>query len=193
MKKLLFCLCLCISLGGYAQQKYEREHRIPITEVPQQALDFIEAFDVKKKVKWYQEQGLNSTSIEAKFKILGSKYSIEFSNTGILEDIEQTVSFKTLENDTQKAIQSYLKQNYNAFAIEKVQHQYTGDTKTLIAWRHASEFPNVITKGITHIYELVVRTRTNNKVLLFEFQFDEKGQKIAQKEIITRDTDILRF
>lgn len=193
MKKLFFCFCLCISLGVYAQKKYEREHRIPVTEVPQQALDFIEAFNVKKKVKWYQEQGLSSTSIEAKFKLLGFKYSIEFSNKGVLEDIEQTVSFKTLESDTQKAIQSYLKQNYNAFTIEKVQRQYTGDTKVLIAWRHASEFPNVTTKNITRIYELIVRTRTNNKVLLFEFQFNKKGQKLAQKEIITRDTDILRF
>lgn len=193
MKKLIFYCFLCISLGGYAQQKYEREYRIPTSEVPQKALDFIDSFDVTKKVKWYREQGIDSTSIEAKFKLLGSKYSIEFSDTGILEDIEQTVSFNTLENSIQKIIQSYLKQNYDVYAIEKVQRQYTGDAKVLVAWRETSKFPNVATKNITLIYELIVRTRTKNKVLLYEFQFDEKGKKIAQKEIITRDTDILRF
>lgn len=195
MKKLIFYICLCISLGGYAQKKYEREYRIPSTEVPQLALDFIDAFDVQKKVKWYKEQGLNSSSVEAKFKLSGVKYSIEFSNEGTLQDIEQKVPFKRLENVIQQAIKTNLENNFDAYTIEKVQIQYTGNKDTLLTWRKETNSPQLTSKpsSIVHIYELIVRARTQKKVVLFEFQFDEKGQKIAQKEIITKDTDILTF
>lgn len=198
MKKLIFCFCFCISLGGYAQQKYEREYKINTSEVPQEALDFIKAFKGSKKVKWYQEQGLDSTSVEAKFKLKGAKYSVEFGDDGTLQDIEQTVSFKTLDQDIQEKIQSYFGKNHDAFSIEKVQLQYTGKPEFLLIWIKGSDFPrypSMVTaiSDIVRVYELVVRTRTKNKVLLFEYQFDEKGQKIAQKEIITRDTDILKF
>lgn len=193
IKRLIFCFCFCISLGGYAQQKYEREYRIDTSEVPQEAMGFIKYFNVQKKVKWYQERGLDSTSVEAKFKLSGFKYSIEFSNDGSLQDIEQTVPFISLQKHIQKKIRAYLKENYDAYDIEKVQHQYTGNTKTLLAWRQTSNFPDTAPESITHIYELIVRARTKNKVKLFEFQFDEKGQKIEKKEVITRDTDILKF
>lgn len=184
-----------MSLGSYAQKKYEREYRINASEVPQQALDFIAAFNIDKRIKWYQEQGLDVTSVEAKFKLKGEKYSIEFSDDGALEDIEQNVSFNSLEETIQEKIKSYLKEHYDAFNIEKVQRQYTGDPDVLIAWRQTADFPTLDTehKNITQIYELIVRTRTESKVLLFEFQFDKNGQKIEKKEIITRDTDILRF
>lgn len=195
MKKLIFYVCFCVSLGGYAQQKYEREYKINATEVPQQALDFIAAFKVQKKIKWYQEQGLDATSVEAKFKLKGVKYSVEFGDDGTLQDIEQTVSFKELTKDIQENIQLYLKEQYDAYSIEKVQLQYTGKPEVLVPWIQSTSFPtfDAKNKNITRIYELVIRTRTKNKVLLFEYQFDDEGQKIAQKEIITRDTDILKF
>ena len=198
VKVLFFCFFFCCVLESYAQQKYEREYKINTAEVPQKALDFIKAFEIQKKVKWYQEQGLDSTSIEAKFKLKGAKYSIEFSNDGTLQDIEQTVSFKTLQKDIQEKIQSYFEENYDAYNIEKVQLQYTGKLALLLMWREASDFPRYPSRqtavsDIVRVYELVVRTRTESKVLLFQFQFDEKGQKIDKKEIITRDTDILKF
>lgn len=195
MKKLILYSCFCISLSGYAQQKYEREYKIDTNEVPQQALDFIAAFKVHKKVKWYQEQGLDETSVEAKFKLKGAKYSVEFGDDGTLQDIEQTVAFKKLPTAIQESIQLYLNEQYDAYSIEKVQLQYTGNPKVLLPWIQSTSFPtlDITHKNITRIYELVVRTRTKSNVLLFQFQFDDEGQKIEQKEIITRDTDILKF
>lgn len=197
MKKLIFYCFLCISLGTYAQQKYEREYRIPASEVPQKALDFIESFDVTKKVKWYQEQGLNNTSVEAKFKLLGSKYSIEFSDDGELQDIERKIPLKELPESIKQAIALDLKERYDAYAIEKIQVQYTGEPEFLLMWRGFHNFPEysmaTAVVGIEYGYEIIIRTRTKNKVQLFEFQFDKTGQKITQKEIITRDTDILKF
>lgn len=197
MKKLIIYFCLCMYLGSYAQQKYEREYKIPISEVPQKALEFINAFDVQKKVKWYKEQGLNTTSIEAKFKLLGSKYSVEFSNEGELQDIEQKVVFKKLPKELQKTIIAHLEDHFDAYSIEKTQIQYKGEPKFILMWRGFSDFPRYsmasAVAGIESSYEIIIRTRTKNKVQLFEYLFNRNGKKIAQKEIITRDTDILTF
>ncbi|MEZ4934623.1 MAG: hypothetical protein R2788_21160 [Saprospiraceae bacterium] len=80
----------------HAQVKYEKESRLKEKDVPSIALDFIDSLAVKKKVRWYLEEGFNRTSVEAKFKMDNRKYSIEFDTIGNLEDIEIQVKWDGL-------------------------------------------------------------------------------------------------
>jgi hypothetical protein len=47
--------------------KFEKESRIKRSDVPSQALAFIDSLALPGRIKWYREQGLDKHSIEAKF------------------------------------------------------------------------------------------------------------------------------
>ena len=126
---LIFLVYWCPVLGQ--SKKYEREYRLDKKKVPQQALDYINAFPFDKKIKWYKEEGLNRSSIEAKTKFQSKKVSIEFNIKGVLEDIEVEIKKKELSAELAQAIDQYLSANYSKHKICKIQIQYTGDSKFL--------------------------------------------------------------
>ena len=80
-----------------AQLKYEKESRLAVEEVPEQARNFINTITTSNKVKWYLEEGLDRSSIEAKFEYKDHKYSVEFDSIGILEDVEVQVKWSEIE------------------------------------------------------------------------------------------------
>ena len=69
---------LLFPIVSKAQQKYEREYRIKSEIIPQSAKEFINSIGSDYKIKWYKEIGLNTVSLEAKFKHNNKKFSIEF-------------------------------------------------------------------------------------------------------------------
>ena len=85
---IIFLFCFLSHLT-YAQVKIEKESRVVSNDVPEIAIKWLEdVFDHKKKLKWYFEISADSHSYEAKFIRKGKKFSVEFSEEGIIEDIE---------------------------------------------------------------------------------------------------------
>ncbi|MDX1410415.1 MAG: hypothetical protein R3330_19830, partial [Saprospiraceae bacterium] len=115
-----------------AQQKFEKEYRIDRTEVPAPALDFLAQLPVTRKVRWYREIGLTQSSIEAKTKINGERYSIEFNVNGQIEDVEIERPWESVPGDVRSRVTAHLAGQYRRHKVTRVQFQYTGQPADLV-------------------------------------------------------------
>lgn len=171
-----------------AQVKYEKETRLRAQDVPKQAINFVQALGFDKKIKWYHEEGINRTSIEAKTTYKTKKYSVEFTPIGDIEDIEIEVEWKSLPPATQAKIWRYLVSEYEKIKIHKVQRQYTGSPETL-SGIHSQK----IKSRPTVRYEIIVKTKTNCNYEVMEYLFAENGEMEKASTIVHKNTDYLKY
>ncbi len=172
------------------KQKIEHEFRINKNEVPKKAINFISKFRKETNVKWLQEEGADGTSIEAKFKYLRKRYSVEFTTDGILEDVEIIIPFSKIPQKIKFSIENYLKSNFDYFKTEKTQEQYQESEQRILKWLVTDiQFQTLKPK-----YEVVVKTRSTGKGSnRYELLFDEEGRFIKRSQITIRSDNILRF
>lgn len=166
-----------------AQQKYEREVRIQATDVPADALNFVNNSPIDSKIKWYREIGLDTNSIEAKTKYNGQRYSIEFSENGVLEDIEVEIKARDLEQTTFDSLKKTIENAYGDFKLEKIQLQYTGNPELLKTVFDTSPVPDAIIIK----YELVISSKESGTFKRFELLFNEALELESTTEIITKN------
>ena len=183
---ILFASC---SNQLYAQQKYEKESRLKENETPDQALDFIDSLEVGSRIRWYLEEGLERTSIEAKFKLNNQKHSIEFDTVGNLEDIEIQMKWRELQKPLRDSISFYLGEDCEKFKIRKVQIQYSGDRSILLTKIKTGES----TDSYIVRYEIVVKCVNTKNVSLFEYLFSNTGKKLAISQIVFKNSSNLEY
>ena len=174
---------------SFGQIKYEKEVRLDKKDVPATARDFVRQFAFTKKVKWYKEIGLTSTSIEAKTKHKGQRYSIEFDNEGILEDVEIEIGAGNIKEGTINTISTYLSEELGKYEIEKIQIQYVGPPENILSFLKEQNHSELI---ITN-YEFVINSKVDKAFRQFEYLFDESGVFIKSYEIILRNTDNIEY
>jgi hypothetical protein len=175
--------------SAYAQQKYERESRIESNQVPKEALEFVQSLSFISKIKWYKETGLNTTTIEAKTKYKGKKYSIEFDKNGLLEDIEIIIKKKTIPSNSCQQMSSKLEQDLGKYRVEKIQIQYSGNIESVRKKiLSGSDSENLITQ-----YELIVSAKKNRKYQKFEYLFSNTGEFLKRSDIVLINTDNLEY
>jgi hypothetical protein len=192
-KVKFFCLILitavhCSNNLG-AQEKYEKESRIREKYVPTKALQFIDSSDLKSRIRWYLEEGLNRKSIEAKFKHDKVRYSVEFDTLGNVEDIEIETPWENLNSHLKDSISSHLKKDCLKHKIVKVQIQYSGSESELLAklkTNHNSQYLKIK-------YEIVVKCNLHNKVELFEYLFNEAGTPLSVSKILFKNSSHLEY
>ena len=189
----LICIVLLIAFNFsgnlFAQEKFEKERRIKKANVPAEALSFVEALDIKSKVKWFKEEGLSQKSIEAKFKHHKAKYSVEFDTLGKVEDVEIGVKWSELASNLGDSICLQLNSACSKYKIVKVQEQYSGDASALISMLKAGTNRS----SLTIKYELVVKCHQQKKVDLFEYLFSDKGQLISISKIVFKNSSHLEY
>lgn len=194
MFKLPNC-CFALLIFGmfstelFAQEKFERESRLKRKDVPQKALQFIDSLDIGNKVKWYFEQGLQRSSIEAKFKKDKKKHSVEFDSLGNIEDVEIQVKWKKLPEQLKDSINFHFQKDCDKHKIEKVQIQFTGSIEALFSKIKTSE----TNLPLTTRYEIIVRCSSSNNINLFEYLFGEDGEVISRSKIIFKNSTNLEF
>lgn len=181
------CIAVLLLLSSSAfGQKVERESRIKSPEVPQKALEYIEQTSLDK-VKWYRETGLESISFEAKFKHERRWYSVEFSEEGVLEDIEIEIDLHQMAESTRESIDKYLEAEFKRHRIKKVQIQYKQTPlQTLIK----DEVPKT---DSPHAFELVVKGKKSKLMKLWEVVFSSKGKFISIDQILNRNSTHLEY
>ncbi len=171
-----------------AQTKFEKEYRLKNTSVPEKAQAFIDSLPFHEKIKWYFEENNVGNSIEAKFKVHKTKYSVEFDVEGKLQDVEIEVKWTDVSKSVQDQITAFLDANYGFFKIKKIQVQYSGASDSVLHFLNDKKTQNITTR-----YELIVKTRLIRKVRLFEIVFDEKGQHLSTAEIQFKNIDNLEY
>lgn len=189
-KLLLFTSLLILwNQPGTAQNKYEREFRIKEKEVPEYALQFLEAMHLSRKIKWYKEEGLSEETIEAKTKHRGCKYSIEFDLKGEIEDIEKVIKWKDIPPSTRSKIDHFINENHQKVRKDRIQVQFTGKREDLVQLISNKK----IIKALQIKYEIVLKAKTNNKYEDIEYLFSDDGSLEKKAIIISKNTDNLEY
>ncbi|MDN4166697.1 hypothetical protein QWY31_14395 [Cytophagales bacterium LB-30] len=186
---LLLLLSLTLASSLSAQDKLEKESRIKPEEVPAQAMAFIDSLHLPAKVKWYREEGLEHTTIEAKYTYKKTRYSIEFALEGAIEDAEMELKWEAMAPAVQKAIKAQLEQDCDKHSIVKVQEQFTGSRQDL----HSLLKTGTIAQGLNIKFEVVAKCKRQKDVNLYEYLFDDKGQVLAKSVIVFKNSSHLEY
>lgn len=190
MKYLLILGLLYFSSNCWAQEKIEREYRINLTQVPEEAKLFVSKFNPTKKTKWLKEESENGTSVEAKFKKNGVRYSVEFTAQGFLEDVEVVVDFSEVPKEIKEQIQYNLKNTFDYYKVEKTQEQYIDSSDRILQWLDTPKAERTLLPK----YEIVVKTRNSGeKSKRYQYLFDEVGNELEKIKVAVRRDNILRF
>jgi hypothetical protein len=189
LQTVLLLLCSIVSVG---QLKYEREYSLKSDRVPRQASAFIAEIFKDTKVQWYGEENDEGTSIEAKLKSSGKTYSIEFSDSGEIQDVEVLSNLDALPANSRSAIMTRLRDEFSSFKVSKTQVQWTGsvqDLKEALLKRSANE----LTAGITIKFDLIVRAKKGKRFGYYEVLADTAGRVENIREIIQPNSDNLIY
>jgi hypothetical protein len=184
-------LCLCLYHCAHAQTKYEKEYRLNQSQVPIRALEFVEQLPFDKKIKWFREEGLDKSSIEAKTKYLSKKYSIEFSADGEIEDVEIQIETDEIPSDSYEEMLKHLKTTYQKFKFCKVQLQLTGSSDSIINAVIHQDLKS--TQQVTVNYEVVLKVKRDNKHEQIETLFNNQGEQVNTAVIVPKNSDNLEY
>jgi len=185
---LLFHIVPCFSVV-FSQEKFEKESRLNVAQVPVDALTFLKKLNIESKIKWFREESLTETSIEAKFKFKGNRYSVEFDSIGKIQDIELEQHLKSVAPGVQLKMQSVLAKDCSRFKINKVQIQYSGTSQHLIDFFLSGK----VSENVQIRYEVVTRCKENKEVSLYEYLFDNLGQFIKRSKIVFKNSSHLEY
>lgn len=180
----------CLSLS-WAQEKRESEFRIKKEDFPKNALALLE-FHLKdgKRTRFFKEQDGDKNSYEVKFKKQRLHYSIEFNNSGSLEDVEFIIKTNDIPEASWSAVQSYINQNYKKPRVKKIQQQYPnseGNEKNVLK----EAFQNLLLPYIN--YELIISCRERKEFLEYEVLFDAQGNFLESRKSIPSKYDHILY
>ena len=188
LRALLLLLWLCTSMHVWAQFKYEHEERMPREEVPDTARAFVEALALKGRVRWYREQGYDRSSIEAKVRHRGQRYSIEFDATGRFEDVEVEVKAGDVPAEAWARITAGLADSLGRHRVQKVQVRHTGHPEAVLRKLRGPDPPGPGTG-----YELMVSARVQGTYVLFEYEFAADGAFVRRDRVVLRHADHILY
>lgn len=178
---LLFLNCH-FKMNG--QKKYEREYRIKADQFPDIAIQYIKKGDFNaNKIKYYIESDSTRHSFEAKFKYKDRRYSIEFDQRGILEDIEIIVENDFLNKSLEEAINSRLDSMFKRYRVLKIQLQYPNteayNPSELLARA------KLLKTSVVHNYEILIAARKKNESYNdYELLFDQAGNVLKIRKSV---------
>jgi len=171
--------------GSWAQEKvkWEQELRVDESQVPESARSVLASWTAADvHIRWYLERGKESLSYEAKFKEEKHRYSIEFDEQGMLEDIEVELGFKQLPDSIQSALCAGFR-TIDKFKLKRIQAH----------WKQWPEPGELLRGRMEHntpdLYELEFKAVIDGRLALWEGQFDLPGNLLSYREIILRSTD----
>jgi len=185
----LFVLSSLFCMG---QEKFEREFKIKNDTIAENACVFIyqsEILEEKTRVDWYKEVSNRGTSLEAKFKQSGKHYSVEFSEAGVLEDVEIEIDSDQISEKTMENMEHVLSSEFEKWKIKRVQRQWVGSELNIIN----SFESDAAAEGVEENFEVIVKGRTKEDKNYFELLFSSEGKLLRKSKIIENSSDILIY
>lgn len=171
-----------------SQVKVEREHRIKKNQFPETAHDFIkEKLQDAKKLRFYKETDTAKISYQARFKKDKLYYSIEFDESGKLEDIEILIKEVDVPEDSWSNITKFLNEKFTEFKIRKIQQQYPITSDETAETTLYNAFQNLLIPSLN--YELLVRGKIHEDRADYEILFGAEGDFIKMRESLPANYD----
>jgi hypothetical protein len=209
MKHLAYSLFLFLASASLsAQVKFEQERSIKAQAAPEIARKLIAELATKTNIHWYLEQRLEGIAYEAKYKSDGRRYSVEFDQEGVLEDVEREFQWREIPQPAAEAMRTHLDSTYLRHRVRKVQEQFSGSlpairerlqqstaAKSAVSKGNASHETRISDNGTALVlrYEIVVQVKTHQGSTLQELLFDEQGRMLKTATILLRNTDNLAY
>ena len=187
---LLGVFILALPRVSFAQKKIEQEKGVKKKDVPSAAVDWLnDAFEGKKKVKWYEEFSNEGRAYEGKFWWDKRFHSVKFDTLGAIVDVEIEIPFEELDESIRASITDYLQSEFEDYKINRLQIQYSGESDDLEDFFDEDE-----NEGIVIRYELEYTGKLKGEISKFwEGLFDHTGAFISQQEVEVRIMDNLIF
>lgn len=177
-------ILLIFSLSAIGQTKSEKEERIDRDEFPESAAETVNILPNNvKRLKFYKETDGNRQSYECKFKLNRKRYSVEYSQEGIIEDIEITIKFNRIADSIISNIESYLNDSFDKYRIIKVQEQFLYTDKI-----SPTEFLDSILQQTSKFkpnFEIIAEVKSNKKRTIRELTFSPKGEFVNSRILTT--------
>jgi hypothetical protein len=178
-----------IGINAIAQTnlKQEVEKRIKKRDMPPEALDYLHEHWLvdSRKIRFYHETDGDISSYEAKLTRDKRRFSIEFDESGKLQDIEELINYNQIPEETRSTIDSTLYSSYSKFKVRRIQRQFLPDTtgyNRLLMW-------NSLTAEETNNFEIEVDTQEESAVQSYEMLFNKEGLLVQRRIIIRRSLD----
>jgi len=171
--------------------KDEVEDSIKRDQMPEKALDTLDEFWLgDDSIRYYAQSDGDVETFEAKLEWKGKKYSIEFTRSGNIIDVEQLVEMQEVSIPAQNGIREYLQQEFKKVTITRLQRQYIANDEDGI---DDEDFIDDILEADDEDYliryEIEVEGRSESQIGAFELLFDSAGDLIQQRKIVRRSVD----
>ena len=188
--KFFFSLLLFLTASAVltAQEKQEQERRIAQKAVPEAASAWLaEVFEEINRVKWYAEETSGRRSVEAKFKYERRHYSVEFSPTGELEDVEIEVKLRQIPDSIQQRLTSTF-QTLPKFKLRRIQEQWQGNTEGIKAALEGN-----LPEEVLVLYEIEFSAKMDGHYRIWEGTFNTEGLLLDYRQVVLRPTTNLNY
>jgi hypothetical protein len=190
MKSSVFILIILCVFSLKAQTKNEKETSISLEQLPINAQVLLAQFPNNiDGIKYYKETDNDKISFEAKFKLEGYYYSVEFNDDGILEDIEQLIKKKYIPKLAFHEIEKHFDARYEKVKYIKIQKQYVNTSNTNNINFVTEALNNTLKDDIN--YEIIAEVKHNSKRIISEFLFNLNGELILSRELAPYSYDYL--
>lgn len=183
------CIVILLATPCQAQQKYEREYRIKPGAVPPKAAHFINDVFTGATIHWYGEESLTGTTIEAKLRSGGERFSIEFDPSGTIQDVELQRRFNQIPDQTRKTLTDRLSREFDKFSVAKTQLQWTASLSDLKTAIQTDNVPS----SVTIRYELILKARKKGSSNYYEVLCEQNGAVIHIHQLVQRNTNNLIY
>lgn len=189
-KKLFLSLLLLLTISSVlvGQAKQEQELRIAAEAVPEAASTWLAVvFGDLDRVKWYAEETSGRRSIEAKFKYDRRQYSVEFSPTGELEDVESVLKLRQIPDSTRQQLTATFL-TLPKFKLRRIQQQWQGSTEGIKSALQGN-FPEEVMVQ----YEIEFSAKLEDIYGIWEGTFNTTGELLTYRQIVLRPTTNLNY
>lgn len=193
--KFPFFLLLLVMLSAPAamaqNEKIEVENSISRDEMPSKALNTLDQFWPNLDgIRYYAQTDGDSQTYEAKLEWEGINYSIEFTDSGAVIDVEQLISREDISPEAGAGIDTYLQQEFDRVRITRLQRQYIADDEDGID--DIDFIDDILEKDEEDYkvrYELEVEGKSGSQIGAFELLFNRSGELILRRKIVRRSLD----
>lgn len=184
----LFMVLFTIVVSVQSQNKTEREHRIKKCQFPSNARSFLKdnLSDVKN-LKFYKETDSSATDYVAKFKKEKLHYSMQFSDTGVLQVISFSVGKIDIPEDSWSEIQSDIDKEFDKYKIKRIWQRYAADSSETVETVLKNAFQNLLLPEIT--YKIFVKGKVNRAIDMYEITYDANGSRLKKKKSLPANFD----
>jgi hypothetical protein len=185
--KPLLLLVMLLGQIANAQFKFEKETRISSSQLPKVVVELLPLITHgAKRVRYYHEFDGKNDSFEVKLKKYGNHFSIEFSQTGILEDIEMLIPKSELPVSVLQVIDS----QFQRYKLTRIQEQFVHPNEADPIKTIQEVFKKVVKPTA---YEIIVHGKTKTGFKQRELLIDPKGKLLKKRNIIPYNNDHIMY